>query len=101
MSANPKNIALEPAAQAFVEATADPPYLFQLPVAEGRAAVDGWRDTRGSRPTVRISDSVMATGWGHAALQETGRKHQSTTKVRQRVQTRSLGTCRQRAGASY
>ncbi|BBH67940.1 esterase [Actinoplanes sp. OR16] len=31
---------LEPAAQAFVEATADPPYLFQIPPAEGRKAVD-------------------------------------------------------------
>src|SRR4051812_37921511 len=32
---------LEPAAQAFAEATADPPYLFQIPPAEGRKAVDG------------------------------------------------------------
>src|SRR5688572_32556326 len=31
---------LEPAAQAFVEATADPPYLFQIPPAVGRKAVD-------------------------------------------------------------
>ena len=31
---------LEPAAQAFVEATANPPYLFELPPAEGRKAVD-------------------------------------------------------------
>ncbi|WP_217241906.1 alpha/beta hydrolase, partial [Streptomyces sp. AC555_RSS877] len=31
---------LEPAAQAFVEATANPPYLFDLPPAEGRKAVD-------------------------------------------------------------
>jgi acetyl esterase len=30
---------LEPAAQAFVEATADPPYLFQIPPTEGRDAV--------------------------------------------------------------
>jgi acetyl esterase len=32
---------LEAAAQAFVEATADPPYLFQIPPVEGRSAVDG------------------------------------------------------------
>jgi acetyl esterase len=32
--------ALEPAAQAFVEATANPPFLFELPPAEGRKAVD-------------------------------------------------------------
>ncbi|WLW57086.1 alpha/beta hydrolase [Streptomyces sp. YU58] len=31
---------LEPAAQAFVEATANPPYLFDLPPAEGRKTVD-------------------------------------------------------------
>ncbi|RSM68767.1 esterase [Actinoplanes sp. ATCC 53533] len=39
MPANPHNLALEPAAQAFVEATADPPYLYQLPPDEGRKAV--------------------------------------------------------------
>ncbi|MFC9336968.1 alpha/beta hydrolase [Streptomyces sp. NPDC057020] len=31
---------LEPAAQAFADATAQPPYLYQIPVAEGRKAVD-------------------------------------------------------------
>ncbi|MCK2216944.1 alpha/beta hydrolase [Actinomadura sp. ATCC 31491] len=31
---------LEPAAQAFADATAQPPYLFQLPPDEGRKAVD-------------------------------------------------------------
>ncbi|GAA4084044.1 alpha/beta hydrolase [Nonomuraea soli] len=31
---------LEPAARAFAEATAQPPYLFQLPVEEARKAVD-------------------------------------------------------------
>ena len=30
---------LEPAAQAFVEATAEPPYLFELGPAEGRKVV--------------------------------------------------------------
>lgn len=35
---------LEDAAQAFVEATAKPPFLFDLPVAEGRAAVDTAQD---------------------------------------------------------
>ncbi|RSN49451.1 esterase [Amycolatopsis sp. WAC 04197] len=40
MTANPHNLALEPAAQAFVEATATPPFLFQLPPEEGRKAVD-------------------------------------------------------------
>ncbi|GAB3705930.1 alpha/beta hydrolase [Amycolatopsis oliviviridis] len=40
MTANPHDLALEPAAQAFVEATATPPFLFQLPPDEGRKAVD-------------------------------------------------------------
>ncbi|ONI74653.1 esterase [Actinosynnema sp. ALI-1.44] len=44
MTANPRGIALEPAAQAFVEATAKPPFLFELPPAEGRIAVDGVQD---------------------------------------------------------
>ncbi|PKI92226.1 esterase [Actinomycetales bacterium SN12] len=41
---NPKNVALEPAAQAFVDATANPPFLYQLPPEHGRAAVDGVQD---------------------------------------------------------
>ncbi|MFI5605627.1 alpha/beta hydrolase [Amycolatopsis sp. NPDC051903] len=41
---NPNNIALEPAAQAFAEATAAHPFLFELPPAEGRKAVDGVQD---------------------------------------------------------
>lgn len=52
MSANPRRISLEPAAQAFVEATAEPPFLYQLPVAEGRAAVDSVQDTPIAKPEV-------------------------------------------------
>lgn len=41
MSQNPiQRPVLEPAAQAFVEATANPPFLYQLPPAEGRKIVD-------------------------------------------------------------
>ncbi|MER5499901.1 alpha/beta hydrolase [Streptomyces sp. NPDC002561] len=36
----PARPVLEPAAAAFAEATANPPYLFDLPPAEGRKAVD-------------------------------------------------------------
>ncbi|MEV4596155.1 alpha/beta hydrolase [Amycolatopsis sp. NPDC049253] len=43
-TANPQNIALEPAAQAFSEATAAPPFLFELPPAESRKVVDGVQD---------------------------------------------------------
>ena len=40
-------VVLEPAAQAFADATADPPYLFELGLVEGRrtgAEADGLRD---------------------------------------------------------
>jgi acetyl esterase/lipase len=40
LPANPHGSSLEPAAQAFIEATSTPPFLYQLPPAEGRAAVD-------------------------------------------------------------
>ncbi|WP_329234190.1 alpha/beta hydrolase [Streptomyces sp. NBC_01460] len=38
---------LEPAAQAFADATARPPYLFQIPVADGRKAVDDVQSDEG------------------------------------------------------
>ncbi|MFG3498237.1 alpha/beta hydrolase [Streptomyces sp. NPDC047928] len=38
---------LEAAAQAFADATAQPPYLYQLPVADGRKAVDGVQSGEG------------------------------------------------------
>lgn len=49
---NPKNIALEPAAQAFVDATANPPFLYQLAPEEGRKAVDGVQDEPIWKPEV-------------------------------------------------
>ncbi|WP_029150995.1 alpha/beta hydrolase [Microbacterium indicum] len=52
MSGNPKQISLEPAAQAFVDATAEPPFLYQLPPEEGRAAVDGVQDEPIEKPDV-------------------------------------------------
>jgi acetyl esterase len=54
MTANPHNISLEPAAQAFAEATDQPPYLFQLPPAEGRKAVDGVQDGPVEMPAADI-----------------------------------------------
>jgi acetyl esterase len=39
-SITPVTPVLEPAAQAFAEATSKPPFLFDLPPAQGRAAVD-------------------------------------------------------------
>ncbi|MER5531696.1 alpha/beta hydrolase [Streptomyces sp. NPDC002677] len=43
---------LEPAAQAFVEATANPPYLFDLAPAEGRKAVDEVQSGDIAKPAV-------------------------------------------------
>ncbi|MGW5224434.1 alpha/beta hydrolase [Nocardia niigatensis] len=52
MTANPLGISLEPAAQQFVEATANPPYLYQLPPEEGRKAVDSVQDSPIFKPEV-------------------------------------------------
>jgi acetyl esterase len=52
MSGNPKKIALEPAAQDFVDATSMPPFLYQLPPAEGRKAVDAVQDAPIFKPDV-------------------------------------------------
>ncbi|HUR08374.1 MAG TPA: alpha/beta hydrolase [Nonomuraea sp.] len=43
---------LEPAAAAFVKATANPPYLFDLPPAEGRKAVDEVQSGQIDKPDV-------------------------------------------------
>jgi acetyl esterase/lipase len=43
---------LEPAAQAFADATAVPPFLFQLPPADGRKAVDEVQTTDYPKPAV-------------------------------------------------
>ncbi|MFJ1535355.1 alpha/beta hydrolase [Streptomyces mirabilis] len=43
---------LEPAAAAFAEATANPPYLFDLPPAEGRKAVDEVQSGEIEKPAV-------------------------------------------------
>ena len=50
--ANPHNYVLEPAAQAFCEATSKPPFLFELPPSEGRAAVEKVQDDPISKPDV-------------------------------------------------
>lgn len=52
VTANPRGYALEPAAQAFCEATVAPPYLYQLPPEEGRKAVDQVQDSEIAKPEV-------------------------------------------------
>ncbi|KQR90673.1 MAG: alpha/beta hydrolase [Microbacterium ginsengisoli] len=52
MAGNPHKLALEPAAQAFVDATSEPPFLYQLAPADGRAAVDGVQDEPIEEPEI-------------------------------------------------
>lgn len=52
MAGNPKNYALYPESQAFVDATANPPFLNELPPAEGRKAVNGVQDSPIFKPGV-------------------------------------------------
>ncbi|MBF6189687.1 alpha/beta hydrolase [Nocardia implantans] len=52
MSGNPHGISLEPAAQEFVDATSQPPFLYQLPPEEGRKAVDSVQDAPIFKPEI-------------------------------------------------
>jgi acetyl esterase len=53
---------LEPAAQEFVEATANPPYLFDLPVEEGRKTVDSVQDGDIPAPAAEVETLTIAGG---------------------------------------
>ncbi|MFF3783895.1 alpha/beta hydrolase [Streptomyces sp. NPDC001933] len=53
---------LEPAAAAFAEATANPPYLFDLPPAEGRKAVDEVQSAETEKP--RIDEEWVTVSGG-------------------------------------
>ena len=52
MAGNPKNYALYPESQAFVDATANPPFLNELPPAEGRKAVNSVQDSPIFKPDI-------------------------------------------------
>ncbi|GAA0265623.1 alpha/beta hydrolase [Cryptosporangium japonicum] len=52
MPANPHNVSLEPAAQQFAEATAEPPYLYELAPADGRKTVDSVQDSPIDKPEI-------------------------------------------------
>ncbi|MGV9408416.1 alpha/beta hydrolase [Nocardia sp. NPDC003693] len=52
MAGNPLGIALEQAAQEFVDATSQPPFLYQLPPEEGRKAVDSVQDSPIDKPDI-------------------------------------------------
>ena len=55
-------VVLEPAAQAFTEATADPPYLFDLGPIEGRKTVDEVQSGEIEKPDVEIDDTTVPGG---------------------------------------
>ncbi|MFI9508915.1 alpha/beta hydrolase [Nocardia sp. NPDC052566] len=52
MTGNPHGLALEQAAQEFVDATSQPPFLYQLPPEEGRKAVDSVQDSPIDKPEI-------------------------------------------------
>ena len=52
MPGNPNKVSLETAAQEFVDATSNPPFLFQLAPEDGRKAVDGVQDTEIFKPEI-------------------------------------------------
>jgi acetyl esterase len=55
-------VALEPAAQEFAEATANPPFLFDLGPIEGRKTVDGVQSSDIAKPDVEIEDRTVPGG---------------------------------------
>src|SRR5262249_41823068 len=57
-----KEVVLEPEAQAFADATAKPPYLFDLGPEKGRAAVDGVQSGPVDKLPVDIEDLMIEGG---------------------------------------
>jgi acetyl esterase len=55
-------IVLEPAAQEFADATANPPYLFDLGPVEGRKVVDDVQSGEIEKPDVEIRDTSIPGG---------------------------------------
>jgi acetyl esterase len=56
------HVVLEPAAQEFVDATANPPYLFDLGPVEGRKVVDEVQSGEIEKPDVEIQDTTIPRG---------------------------------------
>src|SRR5580693_9951956 len=61
-SSTPAAPVLEAAALAFAEATANPPYLFDLPVSDGRKTVDQTQDGDFPDPAATRQDLTIAGG---------------------------------------
>ncbi|WAL64392.1 alpha/beta hydrolase [Amycolatopsis cynarae] len=59
MTANPRQLVLEPAAQAFAEATDNPPYLYELGPEKGRVTVDEVQAGEIAKPDAEIEDTTI------------------------------------------
>ncbi len=59
MSVQNDEVFLEPAAEALVEATAKPPYLFQLPVVQGREALESLQSGDVAVPLVEVDEFAV------------------------------------------
>jgi acetyl esterase len=64
MTATTARVVLEPAAQAFADANADPPFLYELGPEEGRTVLDGVQSAAVAKPAVDIQDLVVPGGAG-------------------------------------
>jgi acetyl esterase len=62
MNPSTTTVELEPAAQEFAAATADPPYLFDLGPVEGRKTVDEVQSGEVETPDVEITDITIPGG---------------------------------------
>ncbi|MFF5989295.1 alpha/beta hydrolase [Prauserella flavalba] len=62
MTANPHDLALEPAAQAFAEATDNPPFLYELDPDEGRKTVDEVQSGDLAKPDADLEDLTIPGG---------------------------------------
>src|SRR3954465_13436030 len=56
------SVVLEPAAQAFADATANPPYLADLGPVDGRKVVDETQSGEIDKPDIDIEDTTVAGG---------------------------------------
>jgi acetyl esterase/lipase len=62
MTSSTTTVVLEPAAQEFAAATADPPYLFDLGPVEGRKTVDEVQSEEIAKPDVDVDDTSVPGG---------------------------------------
>ena len=73
MKSSTTTVVLEPAAQGFADATADPPYLFDLGPVEGRRTVDGLQSGEVEKPDVEMTDTTNLDIEGAALEREPAR----------------------------